>query len=53
MGYIDGRKNNYSVFQWFDATSAGNAGFQKELYNFDSLYTFIQRTGTVFSTVIM
>jgi hypothetical protein len=27
--------------------------FQKELYNFESLYKFIQRAYTVFRTVIM
>jgi hypothetical protein len=27
--------------------------FQNELYNIESLYKFIQRTGTVFRTVVM
>jgi hypothetical protein len=33
----------------FNVTATGNAGvFQKELYNFGSLYKFIKRTCTTF-----
>jgi hypothetical protein len=38
---------------WFAALSALTIVFQKELYNFESLYKSIQRACTVFGTAIM